>query len=202
MKLYNDPYAPSPRRVRFFAAEKGIPLELVPLSIAGGDTARPLFGAINPAHEVPVLELDDGRHLTESLAICRYLEALRPEPNLLGRDAFETAQIEQWVLRLMFRLYVPMTQVFRNTHPFWAERITQVPAYGELARTAVLGELAALESQLIGRDFIVADRFTLADIVACTTIDFGKPSKIRLTSDQPQLLRWHASIAARPAAKA
>lgn len=202
MKLYNDQFAPSPRRVRFFAAEKGIALELLPTSIAAGDTAQALFAAINPAREVPVLELDNGHRFSESLAICRYLEAQHPEPNLLGRDAFETAQIEQWTLRLMFRLYVPMTQVFRNTHPFWVGRVTQVPEYGELARAAVVQELAVLEAHLRGRDFIAADRFTMADIVTCTTIDFGKPSKIRLTPEQPQLQRWYAGIAGRPAAKA
>ncbi len=202
MRLYNDAAAPSPRRVRFFAAEKGIALELVPTNIAARDTAKPEFVAVNDAAEVPVLELDDGSHLTESLAICRYLEALQPEPNLLGRTAREQAEIEQWVLRLMFRLYVPMTQVFRNTHPFWADRLTQVPEYGELARAAVLGELAKLETHMFDREYVAAGRFTLADIVACTTIDFGKPSKIRLSDAQPQLQRWHAAISARPAAKA
>ena len=102
----------------------------------------------------------------------------------------------------MFRLYLPLTQVFRNTHAFWVGRLTQVPQYGEVARAAMLTELAALEAHLAGRDYIAADRFTLADIVACTTIDFAKVSKIRLQSEQCELTRWHAGISARPAAKA
>ena len=187
--------------MRFFAAEKGIALQLVPIIIAAGDTQSAEFIAINRSAEVPVLELDDGTHITESLAICRYLEALQPEPNLLGRNPLEQAQIEQWSLRLMFRLYVPITQVFRNTHPFWAQRLTQVRAYGEVARQQVLAELAMLEMHMTQTEYVAGGRFTMADIIAVTSIDFGRPSKIRLGADHPALQRWHTLITARPAAK-
>lgn len=187
--------------MRFFAAEKGIPLQLESISIANNEHLQPNFIAINRVSELPVLELDDGTRITESLAICRFLEAQQPEPNLLGRSALERAQIEQWTLRLMFRLYVPLTQVYRNTHPFWADRLTQVPPYGELARSAVLAELTLLDAHMRGREFFAAERFTMADIVACTSIDFGKPSKIRIGPEHTELLRWHASTSARPAAR-
>jgi glutathione S-transferase len=203
VKLYDNKMMPSPRRLRIFLAEKGIDVPLVPLDLQAGDLGSAEFARLNPLGEVPVLELDDGTVLTESLALCRYFEALHPEPNLLGRTPLEAAQIEQWTLRLMFRLYVPVTQVFRNTHRFWAGRIAQVPEYGELARKQVQDELARLEAHLVANEFVAAGRFTLADIVAFTAIDFGKPSNLRIdAATQPNLKRWYDSIAARPSARA
>ena len=202
MKLYDNRFAPSPRRVRFLLAEKSIQLPSVVVDIATGAAQTPAFRKINPLAELPVLELDDGSRLTESLAICRYLESLYPEPNLLGRDARETAEIEMWTLRLMFRLYVPTTQVFRNTHSFWAGRIQQVPEYGELMRNAVIDMHELLDGVLAKRQYLAGERFTMADIVGFTSIDFGKPSNLRIGDAHPNLKRWYAEIGARPAAKA
>lgn len=126
MKLYDNAFAPSPRRVRMFLAEKGLPFERVEVDIAAGATGQAEFLAINPLGEVPVLELDDGTRLTESLAICRYLESLHPQPPLLGTSPLEQARIESMVLSVMFRLYVPTTQAFRHTHKFWQDRLTQI----------------------------------------------------------------------------
>lgn len=202
MKLYDDARAPSPRRVRMFAAEKGLDIPRIAVDIAGGGTQAEDFLRINPLGEVPVLELDDGTRLTESLAICRYLESIAPEPNLLGRNPREAADIESAVLQLMFRAYVPTTQAFRHTHKFWAGRIAQVPEYGALAREAVLAEWARLEQLLAHREYLAGDRFTFADIVGFTTLDFGKPAGIRLQPGQVALARWHAAVAARPSAAA
>jgi glutathione S-transferase len=102
----------------------------------------------------------------------------------------------------MFRLYVPTTQVFRHTHPFWATRLRQIPDWGAQARTAVLEEYALLDRALEGREFIARDRFSMADIVAFTSIDFGKPSNLRVTDAQPDLKRWYAAVGARPSARA
>ncbi len=102
----------------------------------------------------------------------------------------------------MFRLYVPTTQVFRNCHPFWAERLKQVPEWGELQRAAVLAEYDALDAWLVGRDFVASDRFTMADIVAYTSIDFGKPSGLRVGDARPALKRWFDAVGARPSARA
>lgn len=202
MKLYTNAFAPSPRRVRMFAAEKGIALTLVELDISKGETQTPGYRQVNPTGETPVLELDDGTRIGESLAICRYLEALQPEPNLLGTAPLERAQIEAAALQLMFRAYVPSTQAFRHTHKFWADKIQQVPEYGVLAREQVLAEWARIDALLGTREFIAGDRFTLADIVAFTTLEFGKPGGIRLQPEQANLKRWSDAIAARPSAKA
>lgn len=202
LKLYDNAFAPSPRRVRMFLAEKGLVFETVPVDIAAGETASADFLAVNPLGELPVLELEDGTRLRESLAICRYLEAMHLEPALLGRDDRERAEIESIVLQLMFRVYVPTTHAFRHTHKFWAGRIAQVPEYGALARQSVLSEWQRLDGDLSSREFLAGDRFSFADIVGYTTLEFGKPSGIRLQEDQANLRRWHAAIAARPSAKA
>ena len=148
LKLYDNAFAPSPRRVRMFLAEKGLPFETIPVDIAAGDTASADFLAVNPLGELPVLELDDGTRLRESLAICRYLETMQPEPALLGRDPRERAEIESIVLQLMFRVYVPTTHAFRHTHKFWQGRLTQITSYGELARQQVLDEWQRLDDHL------------------------------------------------------
>ena len=202
MKLYDDARAPSPRRVRMFAAEKGLSIPLAAVDIAAGGTQSPAFLEVNPLGEVPVLELDDGTRITESLAICRYLEASHPEPNLLGRDPRETAAIEAMVLQIMFRAYVPTAQAFRHTHRFWAGRVTQVPEYGALARADALAEWARLDRLLGSREYLAGDRFSFADVVGFTTLEFGKPSGIRVQPEQAALARWHAAVGARPSARA
>jgi len=202
MKLYTNAFAPSPRRVRMFAAEKGIALTLVELDISKGETQAPAYLQVNPVGETPVLELDDGTRIGESLAICRYLEALQPEPNLMGSTPIERAQIEAQALQLMFRAYVPSTQAFRHTHRFWSDKIQQVPEYGALARDQVLGEWRRIDALLGTRPFIAGDRFSVADIVAFTTLEFGKPSGIRVQPEQTNLKRWYDVVAARPSAKA
>lgn len=202
LKLYDNAFAPSPRRVRMFLAEKGLPYESISVDIAASETSSPNFLAVNPLGEVPVLELDDGTRLRESLAICRYLEAVHPEPALLGRTALERADIEAMALQLMFRIYVPTTHAFRHAHPFWAGRITQVAEYGALAKQQVLEEWQRIDRELADREFLAGDSFSFADIVGFTTLEFGKPSGIRMQEDQLHLRRWHATIAARPSANA
>jgi glutathione S-transferase len=202
MKLYSNHFAPSPRRVRMFAAEKHLTPIIVEIDIAKNETRQAEFLAVNPLGETPVLELDDGTRLTESLAICRYLEALQAEPNLLGREPREEAQIEAATLQVMFRLYVRSSAAFQHTHKFWEGRVSQVPAYGELARQQALEEWARWDRILTHREFIAGDRFSNADIVAFTTLEFGKPGGIRLQPEWTALTRWHAAIAARPSAKA
>jgi glutathione S-transferase len=207
MKLYDNAVAPSPRRVRMFIAEKGldargVSITRIPIDIAANETGGDAFREVNPLGEVPVLELDDGTRIRESLAICRYLEALYPDPCLFGATPLERARVESLTLELMFRVYVPTTHAFRHTHKFWQGRVTQVPDYGVLARQQVLDEWRRLDALLAERPFIAGDTFSMADIVAFTTLEFGKPSGIRLQPEQIHLGRWHAAIAARPSAKA
>lgn len=202
MKLYSNRFAPSPRRVRMFAAEKGLALDIIEVDIAAGETQSDAYRAINPLAETPTLTRPDGSALTESLAICRWLEEYQAEPNLLGRSMDERADINAWVDRLMFRLYVPLTQVFRHTHVFWSGRIKQLPEWGEQQRVAVLEELSRLDQALATREYLARADFSLADIVAFTTVDFGKPSGIRVDARYPALQRWYEQIKARPSARA
>jgi glutathione S-transferase len=202
MKLYTNRYAPSPRRVRMYAAEKGIPLELVEIDIANGEIAGAAYRAVNPLAEVPTLELDDGTRLTESMAICRYLEELHPTPPLFGGTPAERAEVNRWCDRLLFRMYVPTTHVFRHTHPFWAGRVVQVPQWGELQRAAVLAEYAALDARLADREYVAGDAFSMADVVAFTTLEFGKPSKLRPDESLAHVQRWYAAVKSRPSAAA
>ena len=202
LKLYTSAFAPSPRRVRMFAAEKSIPLEYIDISIADGANRATGFLEVNPLGETPVLEREDGSRTTESLAICRWLEELHPIPNLFGRDADERLAVNRWIDRLMFRMYVPTTEVFRHTHAFWAGRIEQVPAFGELQRKAVRAEWQDLDAALASRAFVARESFSMADVVAFTTIDFAKVIGMRVSSDLPALQRWYDAARARPSAQA
>src|SRR6478736_184457 len=122
MKLYDGGRAPNPRRVRIFFAEKGVPLpELVPVDITRKEHLTPEFARINPLKRLPVLMLDDGTALAETIAICRYLESLHPQPVLFGGDAKEQAQIEMWNRRVELGLFSSVMSVFRHSHPSMAE---------------------------------------------------------------------------------
>ena len=185
-----------------YAAEKGIALEYVDISIADQANRSAAFLAVNPLGETPVLEREDGSRVTESLAICRWLEEQQPAPNLFGADAEERLAINGWIDRLMFRLYLPTTAVFRHTHAFWAGRLEQVPAFGEVQRKAVGAEWQALDAALDGREFLARATFSMADIVAFTSVDFAKVVGLRVGAELPALQRWYQAIRARPSALA
>ncbi len=202
MKLYNDNMAPNPRRARIFIAEKGITIPMVNVNIAGKENRTDDFLAKNPLGLLPVLELDDGRMLPESTTICRYIEEMHPEPNLMGRDAWERATIDRWNRHMEFELFLPIAQTFRNTHPFWKGRIPQSPDYGEMCRSSAEKRIQWLNDEMAGREFVAGDRFTIADISALVAIDFGRISNIRIQPGQTNLERWHKAVSARPSAKA
>jgi glutathione S-transferase len=203
MLLYHDTRAPNPRRVRIFLAEKGLAYETIEVSIAASEHQRDDFRQKNPLALLPVLELPDGKVLRESMAICRYVEELHPEPNLFGSDAWERAQIEQWNRHAELELLVPIAQVFRNTHAFWNGRIKQAPEFGTIMRELVGNRFDWLESELAQREYLAGPRFTVADITALCAVDFGKVSNLRLNADShPRLAAWHARVGARPSAKA
>jgi glutathione S-transferase len=203
MLLYHDPRAPNPRRVRIFLAEKGVSYDTIEVSIAAAEHQKPEFRRKNPLALLPVLELEDGKILRESMAICRYLEELYPEPNLLGVDAWERAQIEQWNRHAELELLIPIAQVFRNTNAFWNGRIKQSPEYGEIMREMVCGRFDWIEGELAQREFLAGPRFTVADITALCAIDFGKVSNLRIKAEtHPNLAAWHARVSGRPSAKA
>jgi glutathione S-transferase len=203
MLLYHDPRAPNPRRVRIFLAEKGVSYDTIEVSIAAAEHHKPEFRRKNPLSLLPVLELEDGKILRESMAICRYLEETYPEPNLLGADTWERAQIEQWNRHAELELLIPVAQVFRNTSPYWKDRIRQAPDFGDIMREVVGSRFDWLDGELAARDYLAGPRFTVADITALCAIDFGKVSSLRVKAEtHPNLAAWHARVSARPSAKA
>jgi glutathione S-transferase len=203
MLLYHDTRAPNPRRVRIFLAEKDVPYDTIEVSIASAQNLSPEFRKKNPLALLPVLELGDGHVLRESIAICRYIEELHPEPNLFGADPWERAQIEQWNRHAELELLVPVSQVFRNTHAFWSGRIKQSAEFGEIMRELITGRFDWFNGELAQRPYIAGQRFTIADITALCAIDFGKVSKIRIDAAiHPHLAAWHARISARPSTTA
>jgi glutathione S-transferase len=203
MKLYNHSVAPNPRRVRIFAAEKGIDLTLEEVDILAGQSRTLEFLAKNSSGGVPVLELDDGSHLSESVAICRYLEGLHPEPNLLGRDLREQAEIERWNRRMELELFAAIGRTVQNTCPIFHGRFKQFPEYGEAQRAVVYQRLERMNRELNGHQFVARDRFTIADITALVAIDFGgRLADIKIAPELANLTRWHDAVSRRPSAMA
>lgn len=202
MKIYNSPVAPNPRRVRVFLAEKGVQVPYEDVDLGKAVNRQPEFLKINPLAGVPVLELDDGTCIAESVAICRYFEGLHPEPPLMGVDAKDRAVVEMWNRRMELTILMPIADAFRQRHEFFKGRIRQLPEYAELQKANAEDNLKWLETELGSRHFIAGDRFSIADITAMIAIDFGRVSKIAIQPDQKNLARWHAEVSARPSAKA
>ena len=202
MILYDSKVAPNPRRVRIFLAEKGIEVPTKQVDIGKAESREPAFLAKNPLGGLPVLELDDGTCIAESLAICRYFEELHPHPPLLGTDAKDRAIVEMWSRRTELELWRHVTGCFQNTHDFFKGRIQQVREWGELCRKTARERLAWLDRELAGRPFIAGDRYTVADITALCAIDFGRVVDIRIAPAEKNLARWHESVSSRPSARA
>ena len=202
MKLYDTKTAPNPRRVRIFLAEKGIEVETVQVDIAGGENRRSPYLDKNPLGGVPMLELDDGTIVAESVAICRYFEELHPDPPLMGTSAEDRAIVEMWNRRMEHNLALPAMNSFRHTHEFFKGRIPQVPEFGHNSKSEALTRLAWLDEVLADREFIAGDRFSIADITALVGVDFGRVTKISIADDQTNLGRWHQAVSDRPSAQA
>ena len=203
MLLYHDPRAPNPRRVRIFLAEKGVAYDTIEVLIANGANQSLEFRKKNPLALLPVLELADGRILHESMAICRYIEELYPEPNLFGSDPWERAVIEQWNRHAELELLIPTAMVFRNTNEFWAGKIKQAPDFAEIMREVLSTRFDWLEHELTNREYLAGPRFSVADITALCAIDFGRVNKTCIAAEtHPHLAAWHARVSARPSTKA
>ena len=203
MKLYDGGRAPNPRRVKVFLAEKGltVPMEQVDLGKMAHRSAA--YTAINPLQRVPALELDDGTVLTESIAICRYFEALHPEPRLFGQGAKDEAMVEMWQRRIEFHLLVPISQVFRHAHPAMKEmEVPQIPAWSEANKERALDFLRFLDGHLSDRPFVCGQSFTVADITGLVALDFMRPARIAMPDELGNVKRWHAALASRPSASA
>jgi glutathione S-transferase len=202
MKLYDSPRAPNPRRVRWFMAEKGIEdVEIVSLDILKLPHKEPDYLAKAGVPMVPALELEDGTWITESLAICRYLESRYPEPNLFGRTAEEVAVIEMWTRRAEMLLANPLMMGVRHTHPALAVLEEQDPAIAAYNTGTAERWLGLFDARLGESAWIAADRLTMADIVAFCGIDFGRLIKFRPAAELANLNRWLEAMRGRDAAK-
>jgi glutathione S-transferase len=204
VKLYFDGgRAPNPRRVKIFLAEKGLTVPTETIDLGKMEQKSAVFTAINPVQRVPALVLDDGTIIAESIAICRYFEALHPEPPLLGRGAVQAALVEMWQRRVEFHLFWPVSQVFRHLHPAMAQmEVPQVAAWGEANKPRILEFLSVLDGELKGRRFVAGGDYTVADITTLCAIDFMKPAKLAVPAELANVQRWHADVSARPSAKA
>jgi len=202
MKLYDTKMAPNPRRVRIFLAEKGITVPDEQVDLAKAQNRTPEFLKINPMGGVPVLQLDDGTYLAESVAICRYFEETHPEPRLMGGDARDKAIVEMWQRRMELNLFAMVAGCFRNTSDFFKGRIPQVPEYSEVCRQAAEKMFGTLDGFLAASKFIAGDRYTIADITALVAIDFAKLIKLRIGPEQKHLARWYETVSTRPSARA
>jgi glutathione S-transferase len=203
MILYDGGRAPNPRRVRIYLAEKGITVPLEPVDLGALQHKSADFAAINPVQRVPALALDDGSVIAESIAICRYFEALHPTPALFGCGALEIARTEMWNRRLELHFLFPVSQVFRNSHPAMKEmEVPQVPAWAEANKPRILEFITLLDGELKERQFVAGDSFTVADITGLVAFDFMKPAKLAVPDEFTNVRRWHAEVSARPSASA
>jgi len=198
VRLYDQRRAPNPRRVNIFLAEKGIEIERVDIDLMAGKHKQPEYLAKIGVPQVPALELDDGTIVTESVAICRYFEALQPEPNMMGRDAMEQVIIEKWQRLVEFRLFATVAGCFRHTNPHLAVLEDQCPDWGEVNRGRLDGRLGELDRRLEGRDWIAADRLTIADITALVAVDLLRVIKHPIPESHTNLLAWLERMRARP----
>ena len=198
VRLYDQPRAPNPRRVNIFLAEKGIEIERVNIDLMAGEHKRPDYLARIGVPQVPALELDDGAIVTESVAICRYFEALRPEPNMMGREVMEQVIIENWQRLVEFRLFATVAACFRHTNPHLAVLEDQCPDWGEVNRGRLDARLGEIDRRLEGRDWIAADRLTIADITALVAVEFLRVIKHPIPEGDTNLLAWVERMRARP----
>jgi glutathione S-transferase len=204
MILYDELMpAPNPRRVRIFLAEKGLEIDKVRVPIRERAHKAPDYVAKNSLGQLPALELDDGTVVAESVSICRYLEALHPKPPLFGEGALGRAMVDMWIRRIEFQLMAPIGQFWRHAHPLTAALIDQHKDFGESNRAHVERAYRWLDRELSDdRRWIVGEAYGMADIVALSTVDFGKFIGLEPPQDCARVAAWHERASARPSAAA
>jgi glutathione S-transferase len=203
MKILQTQTAPNPRRVRIFLAEKGIEIPYEELDLMKGALKTPEFAKLNPLQRVPVLVLDDGTPIAETIAICRYFEETQPQPALFGTGARGRAIVEMWNRRMEIHLLQCVAQAFRHLHPAMAQlEVPQVSAWGEANKPKVLEILQIMDRELATRPYVAGNDFSVADITALVAVDFMKAARIQRPVELENLARWHGEVAARPSAKA
>jgi glutathione S-transferase len=210
LKLYDAVWAPNPRRVRMYLAEKGIEIERRMVDLANGENLREPFLSLNPRGTVPVLRLDSGECIADSVAICRYLEALHPDPPLFGTTPEEIARIEYWIRKVEAEGYAGVVYAFRNRNKHMTDRALSGhwPPVPQLPELVMRGQnmwrwfIESLDDHLAGRDWIATDGYSFADLTALMTIDFAKATRLAEGDLPPAVAAWHARVSARPSATA
>ncbi|KQW54399.1 glutathione S-transferase family protein [Variovorax sp. Root411] len=203
--FYDCATAPSPRRARILLAEKGIAHETVQVDLAHGEQLGAAYREINPQCTVPALRTGEGDLLTDNAAIAAWLEARYPEPPLTGRTPQEKAEIASWNWRIEFEGLLAIAETLRNRSPAMAGRAlsgpvnyAQIPELAQRGLARVQHFFETLNERLIGRDFIAADQFSVADITAVVAVDFARVVRVKPGEQHPELLRWRAAMAQRP----
>lgn len=209
MKFYDCETAPNPRRVRIFMAEKGIEIETIQVDLRNGEQLGEDFKKINPDCVVPVLELDSGERLTEVLAICDYFEALHPEPALFGITPEERSRVLMWHVKAEQQGLACAADAFRNTAKGFKDRAVtgpvgyaQIPELAERGRQRLAQFYAKLDEHLANNKYVAGERYSIADITAMTSVDFGSWAKVALAEDAEHVRRWYDSVSSRPSAAA
>ena len=201
MKLYNLAAGMNPLRLRIFLAEKGVEVPMVDLNMAKGENRTPEFLAINPLGTMPVLELDDGTILTESVAICRYFEEMHPEPPLFGTDTLSRAQVEMWNRRAELELFLPAVAAFVHTNDFWKDLTEQVPDYGRIAREHAQKTMTWFNDELADQQYLTGDTYTIADITAQCGSLLAKNTGTAFPEGLDNFVRWFNEVSGRPTAR-
>lgn len=202
MKLYDFTLAPSPRRVRIFLAEKGIAIPFEQVDIMRNANRTADFYRMNPLGSLPILELDDGSYLSESVAICRYFEETHPEPALFGAGAKEQATVEMWNRRVELSIFTPVGHVWSHLSPVSEGRTKRIKEFGVIERDAAAAGFTMLDRALGGSQFIAGARFSIADITTLCMVDFARTVDITIQPGQKNLARWYAAVLSRQSAKA
>ena len=209
MRLYDCTTAPSPQRVRIFLAEKGIDMPLVQVDLREGEQLGDAFRKINPECTVPVLELDDGTHISEVFAICQYLESRYPEPVLMGHNSLEQAIVSMWNTKIEQNGLAALAETLRNRAKGMRDRalpgpvnLAQIPELVERGRVRVEVFFDRLDGHLKDNEFMTGEDFTMADITAYVAVGFAQWSKISIEDGQQHLQRWYDSVSQRPTMQA
>ena len=202
MKIYDFVGAPNPKKLRVYLAEKGLHIPIEPVDIISGQNRTPEFLRKNPLGGLPVLELDDGTHLTESLAIIEYFEELHPDPPMIGTKPLERAQVRALERIAEIGVMSAVGTIFQNTHPFMAGRIKQSPEAAENARNRLNASLRVLDAKLAEHPFVAGDRPTIADCTLYAALDFAEFAQAPIDPECKHVARWRAEFKKRPSAEA
>ncbi len=203
MKILDEKRAPNPRRVRVFLAEKEIHVPFEQVDIMSGAHKSEEFAKLNPIQRVPVLILNDGTVIAESMAICRYFEAVQPEPSLFGKTPVEIGIIEMWNRRAELNFFLPISQYFRHTHPAMAHlEVPQIPAWAEANKPRVGEIIRVFNERLSSSPYLAGENFSVADITAMIATDFMKPARLTIPDEAAHFKRWYGEVTSRPSHKA